>query len=84
MGDGDFQRFDIPAKPTMIEGYRAFRSYLERVAEAEGKKLDPVWYADGPGDLPAMYADQPHLLPPSARPDDAPQSSPATGGEHAD
>ena len=84
MGDGDIRRFDIPSKQTLIEGYRAFRDYLERVAKAEGKKLDPVWYKDGPEDLPAMYSDQPHLLPLSHRPDNAPQSYPEAGGEHAD
>lgn len=36
------QRFDIPTKPTLIEGFRAFRSYLERVADSQGKTLASV------------------------------------------
>jgi hypothetical protein len=60
--DGGVQRFDVPTKATLIETFRAFRSYLERVAAAEGKTLDPAWYQDGPGDRPGLYQDQPHLL----------------------
>lgn len=58
------QRFDVPTQPTLIETYRAFRSYLERTAAAQGKSLAPEWYEDGPEDAAHLYADQPHLLPP--------------------
>jgi hypothetical protein len=54
------QRFDIPSKPTLIEMFRAFRTYLEKTT---GEKLDPQWYADGPAEAPGLYRDQPHLLP---------------------
>lgn len=54
------ERFDIPSKPTRIEMFRAFRTYLERTT---GEKLAPAWYADSPEEAPALYGDQPHLLP---------------------
>lgn len=75
------KRFFVPTKPTLIEGFRAFRSYLERLAESQGKKLDPAWYKDGPEDRPGLYKDQPHLLPPSNRPD--PNSPPAPRSRRA-
>lgn len=56
------ERFDIPAKPTLIELYRAFRGYVERVAAAQGQTLEPGWYADSPDEKPGLYKDQPHLL----------------------
>lgn len=56
------ERFDIPTKPTLIEGFRAFRSYLEKVAESQGKTLDKAWYEDGPERRPGLYKDQPELL----------------------
>ena len=65
-GDNPVQRFDVPVKATLIETFRAFRSYLERVAASQGKTLDPAWYLDGPGDSPGLYKDQPHLLEPDA------------------
>jgi hypothetical protein len=56
------QRFDIPAKPKIIETFRAMRTYFERVAEAKGRKLDPAWYDDGPETLPHLWKDQPEVL----------------------
>ena len=61
------QRFDIPSKPTIIEGFRAMRSYFEKVAESKGEKLDPAWYDDGPERRPYLYKDQPHLVPDAAQ-----------------
>lgn len=58
----DIQRFDIPTKPTIIEGFRAFRSYLEKVAESQGKTLGRRWYEDSPAHAPCLYKDQPELL----------------------
>ena len=58
----DIQRFFIPTKPTVIESFRAFRSFLEKSFEAKGEKLDPAWYDDGPESAPQLYKDQPHLL----------------------
>lgn len=58
----EVQRFFMPTKPTLIEVFHAFRAYLEKVVEANGEKLDPAWYADGPEDVPGLYKDQPHLL----------------------
>ena len=55
----DIQRFDIPSKPTRIEMFRAFRTYLERTT---GKKLSPGWYADSPDAKPSLYGDQPEVL----------------------
>ncbi|MEX0670841.1 MAG: DUF6717 family protein [Pirellulales bacterium] len=67
------QRFDIPAKKTMIEMFRAFRGYLERTLEAKGKKLDPAWYEDSPEQSPGLYKDQPHLLNKGAQDDAHPE-----------
>ena len=59
MADADqVQRFDVPTKATLIEGFRAFRTYLEGAAKSQGKKLDPAWYADGPQERPELYKDQ--------------------------
>jgi hypothetical protein len=55
----DIQRFDIPSKPTRIEMFRAFRTYLEKTT---GKKLSPGWFADGPDAKPSLYEDQPEVL----------------------
>ena len=52
-------RFDIPSRPTAIEMFRAFRTYLEKTT---GKQLSPGWYRDSPEDRPGLYKDQPHLL----------------------
>jgi hypothetical protein len=60
MGDKP-ERFYVLTKATLIEGFRAFRSYLEKVVEKKGEKLDPAWYADGPEDAPHLYKDQPEL-----------------------
>jgi len=59
----EVQRFDMPSKPTRLEMFRAFRTYLERAFAANGEKLDPAWYADSPEETPELYRDQPHLLP---------------------
>ncbi len=56
------QPFDIPTQPTLIECFRAFRSYLEKVAESQGKTLAPEWYEDGPEQRPRLYQDQPEVL----------------------
>ena len=56
------QRFDIPSKPTIIEGFRAMRAAFEKAAAAEGKSLDPAWYDDGPEFLPHLWKDQPEKL----------------------
>jgi len=69
------EAFFIPAKPTLIEGFRAFRSYLERVFEAKGQKLDSAWYDDGPDRRPYLYEDQPHLLKKRPRVDDQRQAT---------
>jgi len=53
------ERFDIPSKPTLIEMFRAFRTYLEKTT---GKTLSKGWYADSPEERPELYADQPHFL----------------------
>lgn len=62
MSDREVQRFFVPTQPTLIGTYRAFRTALEKVCAAQGQKLDPAWYADGPEDAPELYKDQPHLL----------------------
>ena len=69
------EAFLIPAKPTLIEGFRAFRSYLERVFEAKGQKLSSGWYDDGPERYPHLYKDQPHLLKKEPPPDDQPEAN---------
>lgn len=84
MNDKDVQRFFVPTKPTLIEGFRAFRSYLEKVFEAKGQKLDPAWYDDGPEAVPHLYKDQPHLLPPHLRSGEDSESPTEEGGAHAD
>lgn len=58
----DIQRFDVPTKDTLIEGFLAFRDYLEKAFAAKGQKLDPAWYDISPERVPHLYADQPHLL----------------------
>jgi hypothetical protein len=58
----EIQRFDIPSKPTRIEMFRAFRTYLERSFAAKGQKLAPAWYADSPEEKPGLYEDQPEVL----------------------
>ncbi len=64
MSDEGIQRFDIPvSKKTLLEKYRAMRTYFAKVAESQGKTLDPSWYEDGPEQMPQLYKDQPHLLP---------------------
>ncbi|MFM7207582.1 MAG: hypothetical protein ACKO4T_13040 [Planctomycetaceae bacterium] len=55
-------RFDIQSRATILDIYRAFRQYAEKVAAANGRTLAPAWYADGPKDRPELYKDQPHLL----------------------
>lgn len=55
----EIQRFDIPSKPTRIEMFRAFRTYLEK---STGKKLSTGWYADSPEEKPGLYEDQPEVL----------------------
>ena len=67
--------FFVPTKPTLIETFRAFRSHLERVAEAQGRKLAPAWYDDGPDRHPHLYKDQPHLLKKEPPPDDQPEAN---------
>ena len=56
------ERFYIPTGPKLIDGFRAFRSYLEKVAESQGRKLGAKWYADSPEQAPHLYKDQPELL----------------------
>lgn len=56
------ERFYIPTGPKLIDGFRAFRSYLEKVAESRGEELDPDWYADSPKQAPELYKDQLELL----------------------
>jgi hypothetical protein len=64
VSDEGIQRFDIPvSKKTLLEKYRAMRMYFAKVAESQGKTLDPSWYEDGPEQMPQLYKDQPHLLP---------------------
>ena len=57
--DNKVERFDVPTKGTMIEGFRAFRKYLE----ASVGPLSKEWYEDSPEQRPKLYKDQPHLLP---------------------
>ncbi len=56
------ERFYVPTGPKLIDGFRAFRSYLEKVAAARGKTLAPAWYQDSPEEAPQLYKDQPDLL----------------------
>lgn len=56
------ERFYIPTGPKLIDGFRAFRRYLEKVAAARGETLDPEWYRDSPEEAPQLYKDQPELL----------------------
>jgi|GEM_PF-2008121 len=56
------ERFYVPSKPTIIEGFRAMRTVFEKIVEARGEKLDPAWYDDGPEQAPELYKDQPELL----------------------
>jgi hypothetical protein len=58
------QRFDIPAGPTIIDTYRAFRAFVEQIAARRGRPLDPAWYRDSPLERPELYSDQPDLLEP--------------------
>lgn len=58
----EVERFFIPTKATAIGTFRAFRSYVARLAAAKGEKLDPEWYADGPEQCPELYKDQPEVL----------------------
>ena len=59
---GKPDRFYVPTRPTIIEGFRALRAALEKVVEARGEKLDPAWYDDGPEQSPEFCTDQPELL----------------------
>lgn len=52
----------------IIDGYRLFRSVIERMAAAKGKTLEAGWYEDGPDQKPYLYKDQPHLLEPKDPP----------------
>ena len=61
------ERFYIPTGPKLIDGFRAFRSYLEKVAESQGKTLGSRWYEDSPDEAPELYKDQPELLADSNR-----------------
>jgi len=56
------ERFYIPSKPTIIEGFRAMRDAFEKMAEARGNKLDPAWYDDGPEKCPWLWKDQTETL----------------------
>lgn len=56
------QRCDIPTKATILDTFRAFRAYVERVSAAKGETLDPAWYWDSPEETPELYADQPEVL----------------------
>lgn len=53
------ERFYIPSRPTIIEGFRAMRAYFEKLAESRGRKLDPSWHDDGPETLSYLHKDQP-------------------------
>jgi hypothetical protein len=56
------QRFDIPSRATIIEGFRAMRDVLEAAVQARGNQLDPAWYDDGPEACPWLWKDQLQLL----------------------
>jgi len=56
------ERFSIPSKPTIIEGFRALRASFEKVVASRGGRLDPACYDDGPERRPHLYKDQPGLL----------------------
>ena len=71
----EIQRFDIPTRPTLIETFRAFRSHLEKIVEAKGRKLSPGWYDDGPERYPYLYEDQPNGLKQEPPPDDQPEAN---------
>jgi hypothetical protein len=45
----DIQRFDIPASAKNIDTYRAFRSYLEKVAESQGQEARSAVVRRQPG-----------------------------------
>jgi hypothetical protein len=53
------ERFFLPTGGSALSAYRAFRAWAEGQAAARGQKLDPVWYQDGPEDLPELYEERP-------------------------
>ena len=63
-------RFYVPTKPTLIEGFRAFRQRLEQTIGPLSKE----WYEDGPDQRPYLYKDQPHLLTNETQDDDHPET----------
>jgi hypothetical protein len=63
-------RFYVPTKPTLIEGFRAFRQRLEQTIGPLSKE----WYEDGPDQRPYLYKDQPHLLKNETQDDDHPEA----------
>lgn len=56
----------VPTKPTLIEGFRAFRQRLEQTRGPLSKE----WYDDGPDRRPYLYKDQPHILKEEPHDDD--------------
>lgn len=69
-GPKQSERFFVPTKPTLIEGFQAFRSCLEQMVGPLAKE----WYEDGPDQKPHLYKDQPHLLPKGSNDDVHPEA----------
>ena len=49
------ERVDLATKGSKLEAFRAFRGWAEVVAKRLGQEMDPIWYQDGPEDMPEMY-----------------------------
>ena len=56
------ERFYIPSKLTIIEGFRVMRDAFEKMVKVKGRQLDPAWYDDGPESRPNLYRDRPETL----------------------
>ncbi len=48
-------RVYIKCGGNLLETFRAFRAWAEKVAAERGETLDPGWYRDGPEDMPELY-----------------------------
>ena len=57
-------RVCIPGDLPLVDIFRAFRSWVEKHAAAEGKTLDPAWYRDSPEERPELYPELKKQPPP--------------------
>ena len=48
-------RTSIRGSLPLIDIFRAYRTWIEKHAAAEGKTLDPAWYRDSPEERPELY-----------------------------